>query len=339
MENKPAHHDLEWVVVSKRLIYTIITLLALTLVTFGAGSYLWLSGHSLNSTHEENGVAGGGRFDMVDGEVRVVRAATRETIVVDTGTRLAPGDIVQTLASGRAGMTLADGSTLLIRPNSVITIAESTGAVAGSNSHVRVAVERGGVKVSTDRQTSETSNIVETLLTKNKLATKTVASFDVQEDDSEEIRVSTGVVEAQTRGGQTTLHSGEYIAFSQSGDIKRYERLLDTPMAFAPFNFERIEARRGDHATVSLQWTHLMTATAHFYQVQIASSPFFIKAGIIFERERLITTKLTVTELKAGNYYWRVRAISTAGQASEWCEPQKFAVLWREDMSNAKRIQ
>lgn len=339
MENKLSHHGLEWVIVSTRSIYTIITLLALVLVTSGIGSYLWLYGHSLNSTREENGGAVEARFGRFDGEVRVLRAATRETIVVDTGTRLYAGDIVQTLATGRADITLADGSTLTIRPNSVITIAENTGTVAGKNSRVRVAVERGGVRVSTDRQTLETSNIVETTLTKNKLSTKTTASFEVQEDNSEEIRVSTGVVEAKTRGGQTTINSGEYVSFSQSGDIKRRERLLEAPMPYAPSNLERIEARRSGHATISLQWTRPMTATTDFYQVEIASSPFFVKAGILFEREYLTAPKFIVTELKAGNYFWRVRAVSATGQASEWCEPQKFAVVRNEKLKKVGRTE
>lgn len=339
MRNKSADHSLEWVVVSKRRIYAGIILLALAVVTLASGSYLWLYGSPVKSHREESRVAHEARFDTFDGEVRVVRALTRETVVVDAGTRVYPSDIVQTRATGRASITLADGSILTIRPNSVITIAENIGSDTEKYSHVRVAVERGGVKVVTDRQTPETSNIVETTLTKSKLSTKTVASFDVHEDNSEEIRVSAGNVEASTGGKRTTIRSGEYLAFNPAGEMDKREPLLDAPVPYAPSHLERIETRSDELATVALQWTHPMRATAHFYRVEIASSPFFVKAGIIFEREHLIAPKLIVTELKAGNYFWRVRSVSATGQTSEWCEPQKFAIVSSKSLNKVEHIQ
>lgn len=42
------------------------------------------------------------RFIAFEGDVRVIRAATRETITPGSDTELYPGDTVQTLASGRA---------------------------------------------------------------------------------------------------------------------------------------------------------------------------------------------------------------------------------------------
>lgn len=324
MENRSALSNLEWVVVSKRQIYAVIALLTLAL---GAGLYLWRYGNPFGSTQDNSPVTEGARFDIFEGEVRVIRALTRETIIADARTRLYPGDVVQTLEAGHASILLVDGSVLTIRPNSVLTIAENRSASPGRDGHVRVNVERGEVEVSTERQVPETSNIVETMLSENRLSRKTVASFDVHDDHSEEIRVSVGAIESSMSGGKTTIHGGEYVALSRTGDVRRREQLLDAPIPYAPSNLERLELRPGSHASIALQWTHPMAATEVFYRVEIATSPFFVKAGIIFERDHLITPKLTITDLRPGNYFWRVQAVSQTGQSSGWSEPQKFTAV------------
>ncbi len=315
--------NLEWVAISKRRLYIFIALLVLTPTAFGAVVYL----HAYKTTDGRAQIAASTRFNSFEGEVRIIRYETREVIRANSDTRLSPGDLVQTLESGRASVTLADGATLTIRPNSVVTIAENSNTEDGKNAHVRVTVERGQIKINTESQPPETSNTVETRLTKNNLAGQTRASFDVNEDKSEQIRVSAGLVESRTRGGtQTRIGAEEYVALNSSGVIVQHIPLLDTPVPYAPSNMESISTQ-GDTTAVTLQWTH-PTATAKVnYHIEIASSPFFMKSGMIFERDRLVSLKLVVTQLKQGNYFWRVRAISTVGQASEWSEPQKFTVF------------
>lgn len=328
MRNESAHVSLEWVVIPKRRIYA-AALVLVTLSAVGAGLYLWLNGTLATPSPREKPAADGARFQILEGDVRVVRNGTREIVRADADTRLRPGDVVQTQATGRASLKMADGSTLSVRPNSVLTIAENDAAGEGQRAHVRVAVEGGGVRVQTEGQTPETSHVVETPLARNRLSSRTEASFDVHEDRSEEIRVSEGSVETSSSGGKTNVRGGEYVALGASGDIRQRERLLNAPMLYAPADLEKIPAQ-ADSARVTLQWTRPMAAANATYRVVIASSPFFVKPGIVFERDRLVTPKLIVTELRPGNYFWRVQALSTTGQASEWSGPQKFTVVRAE---------
>ncbi len=90
----------------------------------------------------------------------------------------------------------------------------------------------------------------------------------------------------------------------------------------------RLLAAAGGVTDVNLEWTRsLTTVAATTYRVEIATSPFFVKPGIIFERAELVAPKLIVTELRPAPYFWRVRAEAASGQVSEWCEPQKFSVV------------
>ena len=329
MRNESAHVSLEWVVVSKRRVYT-AALLLLALTALGAGSYLWLNGGPSQAALAGSPPADGVRFQIIEGEVRVVRDVTREVVRADADTRLHPGDVVQTQATGRASLKLADGSTLSVQPNSVLAIAENTGTGGGRAAHVRVAVEGGQVKMSTEAQSPGVSNVVETPLAKNSLSARTAATFDVHEDRSEEVRVGSGSVERSTGAGRTAIGAGEYVAFGGSGDIKRRERLLDAPVAYAPAHLEKIPAQANGAAAARLRWTRPMASASAFYRVELASSPFFVRGGIVFERGRLLAPELTITGLRQGNYFWRVRAVSDTGQASEWCAPQKFMVFHDE---------
>ena len=80
----------------------------------------------------------GARFISFEGDVRVIRAATRETIPANADTELYPGDTVQTQANGRARIGLADGSTLVVKPNSTIIVRDNARADDGKKTNVHV---------------------------------------------------------------------------------------------------------------------------------------------------------------------------------------------------------
>ena len=326
MRPKTARFELEWLTVSKRFI--ICTVVAVLLTAVGmTGLYLWKMGY-FGSVGAAGPVVSGARFDSYEGDVRVVRAETRESVQVRSDTRLLPGDIVQTQADGRARITLVDGSTLVINPNSVITIGDNTSAEDGRRTNVRVAVDRGLVKMRTEQQGEGTTNVVETPLAKSRLSGQTAATFNVREDKSEELRVSDGQVETSTRGGEaTTVRGGEYVALNPSGHIKHRERLLEVPVPVTPKNLEKIQARAGGAAGVQLRWNRPPVGAPAYYRVELATSPFFVAAGKVVERDQLNATELGVGDLRAGNYFWRVRAAAASSQVSEWSEAQKFIVV------------
>src|SRR4029079_10161551 len=140
--------------------------------------YVWKYGNPLINAIKLNNPAGA-RFMSFEGDVRVVRAATRETISASSDTELYPGDTVQTQASGRARIGLADGSTLVVKPNSTIIIRDNVRDEDGKKSNVHVQVNSGQMFVRTEQLSEGTTNLVETPKTKNKLGEQTGASFGV----------------------------------------------------------------------------------------------------------------------------------------------------------------
>jgi hypothetical protein len=327
MVTRVSRFDADWWIVQKRFIYIAVILGALGVVAGCAGLYVWLYGNPFKGAPAAEGSPTGARFVSLEGGVRVVRANTRETLQARADTRLFPGDLVQTQEDGRARVTLADGSTLFVKPNSVVTIAENTSAENGKSTKVRVAVESGQINVRTEQQKEGASNIVGTHLTESRIAPETVADFRVREDKTE-ISVGEGAVETSTRGGDlTTLRSGEYAAVNPQGALTQREKLLAAPVPLTPRNLERVAARKGGATTVALKWQKPSTGAPGHYRVEVATSPFFVPAGKLIERDQLQSTEFTVDDLRQGNYFWRVLAVAQSGQASDWSEPQKFVVV------------
>ena len=327
MVTRISRFDGDWWIVQKRFIYVAVIIASLAVVAGGVGLYVWVYGNPLKGVADNIGTAAGARFVSLEGGVKVVRANTRENVAARADTRLFPGDLVQTQEDGRARITLADGSTLFVKPNSVVTIAENTSAEGGKSTKVRVAVESGQINVRTEQQTEGAQNIVGTHLTESRVGSETDASFHVREDKTEAIRVGQGAVETSTSGGDTAvLRAGEYVAVNQQGTISDKEKLLAAPVPVTPKNLERLAARKSGATAVALKWQRPQTGAPAHYRVEVATSPFFVPAGKLIERDQLHTAEFTADDLRLGNYFWRVMAVAQSGQASDWSEPQKFVV-------------
>jgi hypothetical protein len=184
--------------------------------------------------------------------------------------------------------------------------------------------------VRTEQQPEGTTNVVETPKTQNKIGTQTGASFGVNPEGTEEIRVNAGEVETTNRSGEkTALHGGEYVSVNPSGTISRPQRLLDVPAPSEPRDLEKVFVDSNGSANIGLKWARPHSGIAAYYRVEVATSPFFVSDGKVIERDQLASTEFTASDLRPGVYFWRVRATAATGQTSDWSDPLKFQVVQR----------
>jgi hypothetical protein len=330
MTTKTNRFVFDWWVVQKRVIYLLITLLVVSGLAGGAVLYVWKYGNPLKNVGTGAKLTSGARFISFEGDVRVIRAATRETIVPGSDTELYPGDTVQTQASGRARVSMADGSTLVVRPNSTVIIRDNASADGGKKSNVHVVVDSGQMSVRTELQPEGTSNVVETPQTRNKISAQTGASFGVNPEGTEEIRVNAGAIETTSRSGEKTiLQGGQYVSVNPSGTMSRPQRLLEIPFPSEPRDLERVFVDAKGAANIALKWLRPQSGAAAFYRVEVATSPFFVADGKVIERDQLASTQFTASDLRPGVYFWRVRATASSGQTSDWSDPKKFIIAIR----------
>lgn len=320
----------DWWVIQKRVVYLIVAVLILCGIAAGGAVYVWKYGNPLKNVGTGMKPASGARFISFEGDVRVIRSATRETVIPGADTELYPGDTVQTQASGRARVSMADGSTLVVRPNSTIIVRDNASDEDGKKTNVHVVVDSGQMYVRTEQQPEGTTNVVETPKTSSKVSAQTGASFGVNPEGTEEIRINSGAIETTNRRGEkTTYHGGEYVAVNPQGTLSPAQRLLDIPQPALPRDLEKFFVESSGSASIPLKWLKPQSGTAGFYKVEVATSPFFVAGGKVIERDQLGSTEFSASDLRPGVYYWRVRAIAFSGQTSDWSEPKKFIIATR----------
>ena len=335
MVAKVSHFEIDWWIIQKRAIYTIALVLILCALGSATALYVWKYGNPLRSVAIRSDVPAGARFMSFEGDVRVVRSATREVIIANSDTQLYPGDTVQTQADGRARINMADGSTVVVRPNSTIIIRDNAGAEDGKRSNVHVVVDSGQMLVRTQQQDQDGKNVVETPKTQNQIGGQTQASFGVNPEGTEEIRVNNGSVESVNRNGErASLQGGEYVSVNQSGTISKPQRLLDVPQPLQPRDLEKVTVDGSGAATVSLRWQKPLSGVPSYYRVEVATSPFFVAAGKVIERDQLVANQFNASDLRPAAYFWRIRATAPSGQTSDWSEPLKFIVTAPESNSS-----
>ena len=305
----------------------IIGVLLLCGMAAGAALYVWKYGNPLKNvgrTLRRQPERGSASFE---GDVRVIRAATRETLTANSDTELYPGDTVQTGTSGRARLGMADGSTLVVRPNSTIIVRDNASTDDGKKTNVHVVVEGGQMSVRTDQQPAGSKNVVETPKTTNQIGDQTGATFGVNPDNTEDIRVNSGVVQTTDHTGQqTSIRGGEYVSVNPSGTLGARRSCSTCPRPAEPKDLQKVFVAPNEAANVSLKWHRPVSGTATYYRVEVATSPFFVADGKVIERDQLVATEFKASDLRPGVYFWRVRGTAASGQTSDWSEAQKFAV-------------
>lgn len=327
--NKTSHFAFDWWIIQKRFVYLVIAMFLLSGMGIGAAIYVKKYGNPFKNLAEVKHPSGA-RFVSFEGDVRVIRAATREIIAASAETELYPGDTVQTQASGRARIGLADGSTLLVKPNSTIIVRDNAKADDGKRTNVHVVVDSGQLSVRTEQQVDGTTNVVETPKTKNTMGERTNASFGVNPEGTEEIRVATGEIETTNRAGdKASIRGGEYVSVNNSGRLSPAQKLLDVPLPSQPHDLEKVFVGNNGAANVALKWQRPQSGTPSYYRVEVATSPFFVADGKVIERDQLVATEFGASDLRPGVYFWRVRATASSGQASDWSDPLKFIVATR----------
>ena len=327
MESQYKKFYVEWWKIRKSTIYGIIVFI---LVTSGVAYGIWWSMHQdwFAEAPITQAPKDAARIISFEGDVRITRAATRETIVVTKETYVQAGDTIQTQADGRATVQMIDGSVYSVRPNSTVVIRDSSSIFGGNK--VRVSLDDGQINVRTDQQPENTENVVEMLDSETKLKSETDASFNADAyAQGGEIRISRGSVETSIGGEQTTINANEFAAVNE-GRITSREKLLLPPKPTLPGNMSQTIDRMGRGVSIAFAWQDESSIPVHSYYLQIARSPYFSPDSMLVDRGSVMSRDFRLAGLQPGVYYWRLKTTSKAGQTSEWNEPWRFNVVKSE---------
>lgn len=327
MENKYRKFYVEWWKVRKSTIYGLVAFVVVTGVVitgvWWALQYNWFAHQAAPDAPKD-----AARIISFEGDVRITRAATRETILVAKETYVAAGDTIQTQADGRAVIQMIDQSVYSVRPNSTVVIRDSSSIFGGTN--IRVSLDDGQINVRTDEQPENTENVVEMMDSETQLRSQTDASFNADAYSKEgEIRISRGTVETSIGGERATINANEFAAVND-GRIASREKLLLPPRLISPANQSQVIDSSGRGVTISFAWQDESALPVASYYIQVARSPYFSPDAMLVDRGSVTSRDFRLAGLQPGIYYWRLKTTSRAGQTSEWNEPWRFNVVKRE---------
>ena len=327
MENQYRKFYVEWWKIRKSTIYGLIAfVVVISSVSYGvwwALQYDWFAQQAAAEAPKD-----AARIISFEGDVRITRAATRETILVTKETFVSAGDTIQTQADGRAVIQMIDQSVYSVRPNSTVVIRDSSSIFGGTN--IRVALDDGQINVRTDQQPENTENVVEMMDSETQLRSQTDASFNADAySGGGEIRISRGSVETSIGGERSTINANEFAAVND-GRIASREKLLLPPQPSSPSNLSQVVDVTGGGVTMSFSWQDESAIPVASYYLQIARTPYFSPDALLVDRGSVTSRDFRLAGLQPGSYYWRLKTTSRAGQTSEWNEPWRFNVVKRD---------
>ena len=308
---------------------TIVGLVLLVVVVPSISLFTWYAIRNNWFTQENVSAAPKDAAQILsfEGDVRIIRAATRETIVITKETFIAAGDTIQTQSDGKAIVQMVDGSVLTVRPNSTLIIKDNSSIFGGAN--VRVTLDDGQLQVRTEEQPANAENVVEMLDSETAVKPQTDASFNADgQTNGGEIRITRGSVDTTVGGNKTTLGENEFASLND-GRITSKEQLLAAPKPAQPADGAQVTDSSGSGVSVAFTWQDESTLPIAGYYIQVSRSPIFAADAILVDRSSLTSREFRLAGLQPGTYYWRVKSTSRSGQTSDWNPHYKFTVVRR----------
>ena len=322
-KQKYRKYYVDWWEIKASTVYGLVILLFLILSIGGGGYWLWQNNWVIQAPNDE-APKNSAQIVSYQGDVRIIRVATRRTERVTKEVYVQAGDTIQTQSDGRAQVRMIDGSMVSVRPNSTVVIRDSKSIFGGTS--VRVKLDDGQIRVRTEDHTESSDNIVEVKETENRLSSQTDASFNLNpEANRGEIRINRGSVEAKTGNEKTVIKKDEFVAVDK-GKIASKEKLIKPPELSLPENSAQI-LTRGDSKGVSFRWRKPNNIVSANYHLQVSQSPFFVSNKIVIEQTSLSGLSFNADSLSAGTYFWRMKTSSSSKQISEWSEPARFTII------------
>ncbi len=265
-------------------------------------------------------VATAARFQKIDGSVQVKRAGTLEWLPATLAVVLRQNDLVRTGSGAAAEILFTDGTVFTVRPDSLITIEESSQNPVSRLQRVALSIQSGEANFQTAARSVPGSTTISTPTLRTTAQRETAGNIQVAEGGATGLRIFRGQGEAQTRTGQRiALGSNEGVRVDASGAAGPKLALPNVPQLTAPSNGTDIAYPDLRQGITLLLWGAVPDATA--YRVMVDFSPSFARP--LYDRQITRTTQMELRALDAGSYFWRVSAVSTDGSEGG------FSELWR----------
>ena len=262
------------------------------------------------------------RFESIQGNVKTRGVGGLDWRTAEVKVPLRKSDLVRTYPSSSAEIRFFDDTRVTIRPDSLITIEETSGDPNSSSSNVSWKVTSGEINYETARKGGGSTEAV-TPTFRLALEVNSAGTMRVSEGGLTAVAQLSGSANIQTRTGEKIrLGANEGLRVDASGKAGAKQVLPDAPAASAPGGAGGL-ALLPEGAAVVLSWSPSAGAAAYRVQVE-AKSPG--DQGVVFDRDGVKGTSASVPGLSAGAFSFRVAGLTQDGVQGKFSEPVLFTV-------------
>lgn len=262
------------------------------------------------------------RFINLDGTVRVKGRDSSQWVNADYRIPLEEGDIIQTGPQGIARITFIDGTTYVVKPNTLIVIEENI-ALKDRTTRVAVQVTSGAVDLSTGSWEPGSSSVIRFSDAEARMGQNTRAAVTSNpKTQVNEITVAEGSALVSRRGQSIQVGPYERASFRTPDDSLTKEQVLAPPTLLRPRNLEPIISANPRQEVVRFAWSRV--AQANRYRLRLSTSPLL--TSTVLDRT-VQSSSFRARGLQPGDYYWTVTAFDEKGQESQQSPQYRFSLF------------
>lgn len=331
-EKKPTRSNkdelLDWFTVSYRSIYSIVAAIVATLGLVGGIVYYYRYARVTPApsppVEAPPATVTTARFRSLEGSVKVKTVGTFEWVAADTNMILRKSDLVRTGPGAAAEIAFFDGTVVHVRPDSLITIEETSEDPSTKRRRVAWHISSGEVNFQTQRRNvPDSATEISTPTARTTAGELTDGGIRVAPAGDSDVRVYRGTSRIETKTGEKiALGASEGLRVDASGRPGAKQVLPGVPVLLAPPHQAEITYVDPTRATTLLAWKGVPGATT--YHVMLDYSAYFNRP--VVDRMGLKDASVELIGLETGKYYWRVAALDRDGTEGAFSEFARFTV-------------
>jgi hypothetical protein len=215
----------------------------------------------------------GARFLSIEGSVHVKRAGTLEWVEATTAAVLRSNDLVRTSTGSTAEIRFADDTRFSVRPDSLITIEESSQNPVSHQQRVALSIHSGEANFQTAARTIPGETTISTPTVRTTADRETAGNIQVDESGDTGIRIFQGSGRAETTAGQQIqLDANEGIQVAADGSAGEKTTLPGVPELVAPPDATEVAYPDPTRAITLLSWNGVDGAESYRVTVDYSRS-------------------------------------------------------------------
>lgn len=319
-EPRPRGRDrIEWFTVR----YRTLVLAAVAAIALGGLAWVLLAPTSPPPAATTARVETGARFSLIEGSVQVKRAGRLEWQDATKAMVLRQNDLVRTGPGATAEIRFEDTSVFTVRPDSLITIAESTQNPLSREQTVSLTIESGEANFQTPARGVPGSTTITTPTVRTTAQRETAGNIQVETSGATGLRIFKGQGEVQTRSGQrVAIGTNEGLRVDAAGAAGAKVALPGVPQLNSPNDRSELLFADVNQGLTLLTWMSVPGAAT--YRVVVDYSPSFARP--LYDRRGHRPTQMEMRGLETGDYFWRVAASDGGGAEGGFSEVWRFTI-------------